>query len=90
LLSPLSDAFPNLIDELVFLDTVFSPFGVEGKLVFRLLLRPCDGDEIRAYASILDDFIRDALVGEAEMAVWFPERRVEYGVFDYDLLHGSA
>ena len=60
------------------------------KLLRALLLRLGDRDEIGAGPAAVDDFVGDALVGEAEMARRLVERRVDDRVFDDDLAHRAT
>ena len=87
-LAPLLHAGTHLVDELVFLNPVLRPLGIEVKLILALLLGLGDGDEVRTDAALLGDFVRDALVGKPEVSPWFLERRVDDRIFDDDLLHG--
>lgn len=83
-LSPQGDAVTDLVDELVFLDPVLRPLGVEGELPGVSGLG--DRDEIRAGPATIDDLVRDAVFGESEMSGGFVEGGVDDGVFDDDLL----
>jgi len=68
-LAPESHSATDLIDELVLLDPVLGPFGVEHELGLGALLlaRLGDGDEVGTDPSGLDDLAGDPLVGEAEV-----------------------
>ena len=84
-LPPLLDLPPNLVDELVLLDPVLGPLGIEGELAGLFLARACDGDEVGTEAAAGGDLVGNAIFGKAEVTGGFLEGRVNYGVFYYNL-----
>jgi len=85
-LAPLADLGADAVDELVFLDAVLGPVGIDDKL-FAALFGAGDGDEIGREAAFVDGFVGDALVGEVKVPRGLEVGGVEDGVFDDDLGH---
>ena len=83
-LAPQGNAAPDVVDELVLLDTVLRPFRLDEELL-ALLPRLRDRHEVGADPPAGDDLVRDALVGKPEMAGRLVERRVDDWIFDNDL-----
>ena len=78
--------FDPLIEiELVLLDPVLGPLGIEGELAGLFLARACDRNEVGAKAAAGDDLVGDAVFGESEMAGGFGEGGIDDGVFYYNL-----
>ncbi len=78
----------DLVGELVLLDPVLRPLGIEDKLFLALFLAGLgDGDEIRAGPAALDDLVGNPLVGEPEVPAQLPERRIDNRVVCDDLFH---
>lgn len=71
--APQADALADAVAELVLLDAVLRPFGVELTLLAAFLVGLSDGDKVRAYPPLFDDVVRNALFVEAEV----PQRLVE-------------
>jgi hypothetical protein len=88
--APQADALADAVDDLVLLDAVLDPFGVEWKLLAASLAGLGDGDEVRAYSPLFDDVVRDALLVEAEVPRRLVEGRVYDRVFDGDLSHSAV
>ena len=86
-LTPLPHAPADLVDEFVFLDTVFGPLGFKGKLAGALLLRFSNGYEIRTSAPLINDVVGNSFIAEPEVARRFDVRRIQNWVFDDNLSH---
>jgi hypothetical protein len=83
-LAPLLHAAAHLVYELVLLQAVLRPLGVEDELL-PLLLGRRHGHEVGGDAPPLDDLVGDAVFGELEVARRLRERGVEDRVLYYHL-----
>ena len=86
-LVPLLYPAANLVDELVRLNSVLRPLGLEIELVFAFLARRGNGNEVGALAPGFDDLIGDPFIGKPEMPFRFLEWRVNDRIFDDNLAH---
>jgi hypothetical protein len=86
-LAPYNHAAADVVDELVLLYTVLSPFRVKYSLFCRavFLSGTCYRHEIMADAATDELLIRDSFVIEPKMASRLVERRVDDRIFDDDL-----
>ena len=68
--------------------TVLGPFRVELELL-ALLLGSGNRDEVGADPPAFDDLVRDAIIGELEVPWRLGKRRIQDGILNNYLIHGT-
>ena len=76
-LAPLLHPAADLIDKLVRFNPVLRPLGFEIELVFSLLPRCGDGNEVGAFAAGIGNLVGDALIGEPLQLIRDGDRRLK-------------